>query len=65
MKGTFTTSGSHSCISFETISELLGLLDKLDKFVKVIFSNVRSYGANECRIAALVPLVEESHGIYK
>ncbi|KAJ3363092.1 sla2 Src-like adaptor 2 [Kappamyces sp. JEL0680] len=50
---------------YETISELIALLDKLDKFVRVIFGNIKSYGANECRVAALVPLVEESHGIYK
>jgi hypothetical protein len=41
------------------------LLEKLDKLSRVIFGNIKSYGANECRVAALVPLVEESQGIYK
>ncbi|EGF78054.1 hypothetical protein BATDEDRAFT_20599 [Batrachochytrium dendrobatidis JAM81] len=50
---------------FETISELLGLLDQIDMFQKQIFVNLRSMGQNEARIAALVPLVEESFGIYQ
>ncbi|KAJ1562129.1 sla2 Src-like adaptor 2, partial [Nowakowskiella sp. JEL0078] len=50
---------------FETIHDLLGLLDKLDSFQKLIFDNFRSSTSNECRIAALGPLVEESYGIYQ
>ncbi|KAI8923771.1 I/LWEQ domain-containing protein [Entophlyctis helioformis] len=49
---------------YETISELLLLLDKIDAFSKLIFGAVRSMGSSEARVSALVPLVEESHGIY-
>ncbi|KAJ3318474.1 sla2 Src-like adaptor 2 [Boothiomyces sp. JEL0866] len=49
---------------YETIFELLGLLEKIHKFQKLVFSNLRSYGGhNEARIGALVPLVEESYVI--
>ncbi|TPX56045.1 hypothetical protein PhCBS80983_g04846 [Powellomyces hirtus] len=50
---------------FETINDLLVLLDKLDSLQKLIFVNFRPSSNNEARIAALVPLVEESHGIYQ
>lgn len=48
-----------------TIQELFGLQDQLDKFQRMVFANFRQGSNNECRIAALVPLVEESYGIYK
>ena len=41
------------------------LQDQIDSFQKLIFSNFRSGANNECRISALVPLVQESYGIYK
>ena len=41
------------------------LQDQIDAFQKLIFSHFRSGTNNECRIAALVPLVQESYGIYK
>ncbi|KAJ3042635.1 sla2 Src-like adaptor 2 [Rhizophlyctis rosea] len=50
---------------FETINDLLLLLDKVDSFQKLIFANFRHSSNNEARIAALVPLVEESYGIYQ
>jgi huntingtin-interacting protein 1-related protein len=50
---------------YETILELLELLEKIDSFQKHVFSNLRTFGNNEARIAALVPLVEESFGIYQ
>ncbi|KAI8903284.1 ANTH domain-containing protein [Gorgonomyces haynaldii] len=50
---------------FETIHDLLQLLGKLDSFQKLLFSNLRAVGNNEARISALVPLVEESHGLYQ
>ncbi|KAK4200254.1 ANTH domain-containing protein [Triangularia verruculosa] len=50
---------------YETITDLMMLQDKIDQFQKLIFSHFRSTGQNECRIAALVPLVTESYGIYK
>lgn len=37
----------------------------MDTFQKLIFSHFRGGANNECRIAALVPLVQESYGIYK
>ena len=41
------------------------LSDLIDSFQKLIFANFRSGTNNECRISALVPLVQESYGIYK
>ena len=43
----------------------MALQDKIDSFQKLIFSNFRGGSNNECRISALVPLVQESYGIYK
>lgn len=50
---------------YETISDLMNLQDMIDSFQKLIFSHFRSGTNNECRISALVPLVQESYGIYK
>ncbi|KAF2198956.1 ANTH domain-containing protein [Delitschia confertaspora ATCC 74209] len=50
---------------YETISDLMTLQDQIDNFQKLIFSHFRSGANNECRISALVPLVQESYGIYK
>ncbi|KAF2264353.1 ANTH-domain-containing protein [Lojkania enalia] len=50
---------------YETISDLMTLQDQIDAFQKLIFSHFRSGANNECRISALVPLVQESYGIYK
>ncbi|KAI1814577.1 ANTH domain-containing protein [Poronia punctata] len=50
---------------YETISDLMGLQDKIEQFQKLIFSHFRNVGNNECRISAIVPLVAESYGIYK
>ncbi|KAI9341835.1 I/LWEQ domain-containing protein [Pilaira anomala] len=50
---------------FETINDLMILQDHIDRFQKIVFSSFRHHSNNECRIAALVPLVEESYGIYK
>ena len=52
-------------VSYETISDLMNLQDQIDAFQKLIFSHFRGGANNECRIAALVPLVQESYGIYK
>ncbi|WVQ82124.1 hypothetical protein IAT38_004252 [Cryptococcus sp. DSM 104549] len=41
------------------------LQDQIESFQKLIFVNFRGSANNECRIAALVPLVKESFGIYK
>lgn len=50
---------------YETISDLMTLQDQMDTFQKLVFSHFRGGNNNECRIAALVPLVQESYGIYK
>ncbi|ORZ19052.1 cytoskeleton assembly control protein [Absidia repens] len=50
---------------FETINDLMVLQDRIDRFQKVVFASFRMHSNNECRIASLVPLVEESYGIYK
>lgn len=50
---------------YQTISELMDLADRVDRFQRTVFINVRPMAQNECRIASLVPLVEESYGIYK
>ncbi|POS84388.1 ANTH-domain-containing protein [Erysiphe pulchra] len=50
---------------YETISNLMALQDRIEQFQKLIFSHFRNGGNNECRISALVPLVQESYGIYK
>lgn len=50
---------------YETIMDLMSLQDQIDKFQKLIFSHFRSGANNETRISALVPLVQESYGIYK
>lgn len=50
---------------YETISDLMELQDKIENFQKLIFSHFRGGQQNECRISALVPLLQESYGIYK
>lgn len=50
---------------YETVIDLMQLQDKIEQFQKLIFSHFRSGGNNECRISALVPMVQESYGIYK
>lgn len=50
---------------YETITDLMTLQDKIEQFQKLIFSHFRHVGNNECRISSLVPLVQESYGIYK
>ncbi|KAL1896297.1 sla2 Src-like adaptor 2 [Sporothrix stenoceras] len=49
---------------YEVISDLMSLQDRIDTFQKLIFAHFRQ-NANECRISALVPLVQESYGLYK
>lgn len=50
---------------YEAITDLMMLQDKIEQFQKLVFSHFRNVGNNECRISALVPLVQESFGIYK
>ncbi|GKZ23345.1 sla2 Src-like adaptor 2 [Aspergillus brasiliensis] len=50
---------------YEAITDLMTLQDQIDAFQKLIFSHFQSGTNNECRISALVPLVQESYGIYK
>ncbi|ORX52152.1 hypothetical protein BCR36DRAFT_403914 [Piromyces finnis] len=50
---------------YESIFDLLILLDKIDNLQKNILSHLSPAANNECRISALVPLIEESYNIYK
>ncbi|KAL7271549.1 sla2 Src-like adaptor 2 [Rhizina undulata] len=50
---------------YETISDLMTLQDQIETFQKLVFSHFRTGVNNECRISSLVPLVQESYGIYK
>ncbi|KAJ2003133.1 sla2 Src-like adaptor 2 [Coemansia thaxteri] len=50
---------------YETIADLMSLQDRLDEFQKLVSDSFQPGSNNECRIASLVPLVEESYGIYK
>lgn len=43
----------------------MNLQDQIDSFQKLIFAHLRHSSDNKCRISALVPLVDESYGIYK
>jgi myosin heavy subunit len=53
------------CARYETISDLMTLQDQIDSFQKLIFAHIPHSSHSECRISALVPLVQESYGIYK
>lgn len=50
---------------FETINQLLDLLAKLDQLQRSIIRQSRGISSNECLQSALIPLVEESEGMYK
>ncbi|THY31137.1 SLA2 Src like adaptor 2 [Aureobasidium pullulans] len=50
---------------YETISDLMNLQDQIETFQKLVFANFRGGLNNECKISCLVPLVQESYGIYK
>lgn len=50
---------------YETISDMMALQDQIDAFQKLIFAHIPHSARTECRISALVPLVQESYGIYK
>jgi hypothetical protein len=45
---------------FETITELCGLQDQIHSLQKLIFAHFQPSSNNECRIAGLIPLVQES-----
>jgi huntingtin-interacting protein 1-related protein len=52
--------------AYQTISDLSSLMNHLDKLSCSIINQFRGFAdANECRQAALIPLVLESHGMYK
>jgi hypothetical protein len=68
MKGEDVSSNSPALLtqsSYETISDLMTLQDQIDSFQKLIFAHIPHSSHSECRISALVPLVQESYGIYK
>lgn len=47
---------------YETLTELIGLVEKLDEFQKSIFNSRVQLTA--CKISPMIPLIEESYGIY-
>ncbi|KAJ3321870.1 sla2 Src-like adaptor 2, partial [Gonapodya sp. JEL0774] len=49
---------------YETIDDMLKLLSRLDDLQRQIYASFRPSSNNECRIAAIIPLVEESFSIY-
>lgn len=50
---------------FETTSDLINLLEKIDSLQKLIFTSFKLGSSNEINISALAPLVEESHALYQ
>jgi DNA repair exonuclease SbcCD ATPase subunit len=50
---------------YEAILDLMALQDALDDLQRLIFTTINPDKRSECKIAALVPLVKESYGIYK
>ncbi|KAL3233880.1 Protein SLA2 [Nakaseomyces bracarensis] len=51
---------------YETILDLMTLQDQLDDFSQVIFASIHGARRNsECKVAALIPLIAESYGMYK
>lgn len=51
---------------YQTIMELMDLQGRLEGFEKQVFESTHGIThSGECRVASLVPLIEESHGIYK
>lgn len=50
---------------FETTSDLISLLEKIDSLQKLIFTSFRQGSSNEINVSALAPLVEESYSLYQ
>lgn len=50
--------------AYQTISDLASLMNHLDQLCRSIIKQFKG-GESECRQAALIPLVLESHGMYK
>ncbi|KAJ7686933.1 ANTH domain-containing protein [Mycena rosella] len=50
---------------YETIADLMSLQDQIESFQRRVFSHLNHSPNNECRVSALVPLVNESWGIYR
>ena len=51
---------------YETILDLMTLMDRIDDYSQFLFASIQSETRNnECRIASLIPMVAESYGIYK
>lgn len=49
---------------YQILCELMDLQDKLTTFYSAIFNTFGGSLVNECKISSLVPVVEESYGIY-
>ncbi|CAL9733108.1 protein Sla2p [Monosporozyma unispora] len=51
---------------YETILDLMSLMDTIDEYSQFTFASIQSDSVNnECKIASLIPMVAESYGIYK
>ena len=51
---------------YETILDLMTLMDNIDDYSQLLFASIQSETRNnECKIASLIPMVAESYGIYK
>ena len=50
---------------YQLISDLQDLLDRLQDLWRVVLQSLQGCPRPECRISSLVPVVEESYGIYR
>lgn len=52
-------------VGYQTISDLQDMMDRIEDFYRAVMNNFKPVAQNECRLASLVPLIEESYGVYK
>lgn len=51
---------------YETIIELMGLMNAIDNYTQFVFATLQNNADNNnCKIASLIPMVAETYGIYK
>ena len=62
----FTATSSTKDVNeaYQILCELMNLQEKLEVFYNAIFNTFGSSLTNECRVSSLVPIVEETYGIY-
>lgn len=49
---------------YQIICELMNLQEKLENFYRLVFTTIKPSSISECRVSSLVPIVEESFGMY-